>query len=125
MALRDGSVGWQILVNDMILRGAQLGPQEAATAIQYLSRNFGPAAGPMQVGKGETQPLPSGPGQDLIQTHCTLCHDLSRVTASKRSKQEWNYTVTGMMSKVSGMATPKEIEIMSSYLAAQFGKNAE
>lgn len=125
MALRDGSVGWKILVDDMILRGAQLAPQEAATAIQYLSRNFGPAAGPMQVGKGETQPLPSGPGQDLIQTHCTLCHDLSRVTGSKRSKQEWNYTVTGMMSKVSGMATPKEIETMSSYLAAQFGKNAQ
>lgn len=124
-ALRDGSVGWKILVDDMILRGAQLGPQEAATAIQYLARNFGPAAGPMQVGKGETQPLPSGPGQDLIQTHCTLCHDLSRVTGSKRSKQEWNYTVTGMMSKVSGMATPKEIETMSSYLAAQFGKNAQ
>jgi hypothetical protein len=30
-----------------------------------------------------------------------------------------------MMSKVSGMATPKEIETMSSYLAAQFGKNAQ
>jgi mono/diheme cytochrome c family protein len=125
MALRDGPVGWKILVDDMILRGAQLGPQEAATAIRYLSENFGPAAGPMQVGKGETQSLPSGSGRELIQTHCALCHDLSRVTGSKRSKQEWSYTVTGMMSKVSGMATPKEIEIMSSYLAAQFGKNAE
>jgi hypothetical protein len=125
MALRDGPVGWKILVDDMILRGAQLGPQEAVTAIQYLSKNFGPAAGLMQVGKGETQSLPGGPGRELIQTHCALCHDLSRVTGSKRSKQEWSYTVTGMMSKVSGMATPKEIEIMSSYLAAQFGKNAE
>ena len=125
MALRDGPVGWKILVDDMVLRGAQLGPQETATVIQYLSRNFGPAAGPMQVGKSETQALPSGPGQDLIQTHCTVCHDLSRVTGSKRSKHEWSYTVTGMMSKVSGMATPKEIETMSSYLAAEFGKNAE
>ena len=75
----------------------------------------------MPVGKSETRALPSGPGQDLIQTHCTVCHDLSRVTGSKRSKPEWSYTVT----KVSGMATPKEIETMSSYLAAQFGKNAE
>ena len=116
MALRDGPVGWKILVDDMVLRGAQLGPQETATVIQYLSGNFGPAAGPMPVGKSETRALPSGPGQDLIQTHCTVCHDLSRVTGSKRSKPEWSYTVT----KVSGMATPKEIETMSSYLAAQF-----
>lgn len=125
MTLRDGPVGWKILVDDMILRGAQLGPQEAATVIQYLSKNFGPAAGPMQVGKGETQPLPSGPGQELVQTHCTVCHDLSRITGSKRSKEEWGVTVNGMMSKVSGMATSKEMDTMTSYLAAQFGKNAE
>lgn len=125
MALRDGPVGWKILVDDMILRGAQLRPQEAATVIQYLSTNFGPAAGPMQVGKGEAQALPSGTGQELIQTHCTVCHDLSRVTGSKRGKEEWSVTVKGMMSKVSGMATPKEMDTMTSYLAAQFGKNAE
>jgi len=125
MALRDGPVGWKILVNDMILRGAQLNPQEAATVIQYLSKNFGPAAGPMQVGKGEAQALPSGPGQELVQTHCTVCHDLSRVTGSKRSKEEWNVAVNGMMAKVSGMATAKEIDAMSAYLAAQFGKSAQ
>lgn len=125
MALRDGPVGWKILVDDMILRGAQLRPEEAATAIQYLSKNFGPAAGPMQVGKGEGQPLPSGPGQELVQTHCTVCHDLSRVTGSKRSKEEWSVAVNGMMAKVSGMATPNEIETMTAYLAAQFGKSAK
>ena len=125
MALRDGPVGWKILVDDMILRGAQLDAQEAATVIQYLSKNFGPTAGPMQVGKGEAQALPSGPGQELVQTHCTVCHDLSRVTGSKRSKAEWSDTVNGMMAKVSGMATPKDIDSMTAYLAAQFGKNAE
>ncbi len=125
MALRDGPVGWKILVDDMILRGAQLRPEEAATAIQYLSKNFGPAAGPMQVGKGEGQPLPSGPGQELVQTHCTICHDLSRVTGSKRSKEEWSIAVNGMMAKVSGMATPNEIDTMTAYLAGQFGKTAQ
>jgi len=125
MALRDGPVGWKILVDDMILRGAQLDPQEATTAIQYLSKNFGPAAGPMQVGKGEGQPLPSGPGQELVQTHCTVCHDLSRVTGSKRSNEEWSVTVNGMMAKVSGMATPNEIDTMTAYLAGQFGKTAQ
>src|SRR5260370_15642837 len=31
LALRDGSVGWKHFVDDMILRGAQLTPQEADT----------------------------------------------------------------------------------------------
>jgi hypothetical protein len=85
MALRDGPVGWKILVDDMVLRGAQLGPQETATVIQYLSGNFGPAAGPMPVGKSETQALPSGPGQDLIQTHYTVCHDFLELRDPKEA----------------------------------------
>jgi mono/diheme cytochrome c family protein len=125
MTLRDGPTGWKIFVDNMILRGAQLRPQEADTVIQYLSQHFGPGAGPMQVGKAESQPLPNGPGQNLVQSHCTLCHDLSRVTGSKRSKTEWDSTVQGMMGKVNGMATPQDMETMASYLATQFGKSTE
>ena len=61
----------------------------------------------------------------MVQTHCTECHDLSRVTGSKRSKEEWSVAVNGMMAKVSGMASPNEIDTMTAYLAAQFGKNAK
>jgi cytochrome c5 len=125
MTLRYGPAGWKIFVDDMVLRGAQLGPQEADTVIQYLSQNFGPSAGPMQAGKNEAQPLPlpSGPGQDLIQSHCTLCHDLSRVTQTKRSTEGWSSTVKGMMANINGLATSEEIQTMTSYLAAHFGKD--
>lgn len=122
MTLREGPASWKVFVDDMILRGAQLEPREADAVIQYLSKNFGPGVGPMQTGKGDSQPLPGGPGQNLVQSHCTLCHDLSRVTTTKRSKEEWDFTVKAMMAKIDGMATPKDMETMSSYLAAQFGK---
>jgi cytochrome c5 len=123
MTLREGPASWKVFVDDMILRGAQLEPREADAVIQYLSKNFGPSAGPMQSGKGDSQPLPDGPGQNLVQSHCTLCHDLSRVTATKRNKEEWDFTVKAMMAKVGGMATPKDMDTMSSYLADQFGKS--
>ena len=63
MALRDGPVGWKILVDDMVLRGAQLGPQETATVIQYLSGNFGRRLVPCRLARAKHGPCPAGPGK--------------------------------------------------------------
>ena len=37
----DGTVGWRNMVHEMILRGAQLSPDEAETLVAYLAKNFG------------------------------------------------------------------------------------
>jgi cytochrome c5 len=122
VALRDGPVGWKHFVDDMILRGAQLTPQEADVAAQYLAKNFGPGTSPMQSGL-KTEALPAGDGQKLVESHCALCHDLGRITTVTRSKDEWNNTVSNMMARAgTNVAAQQEILAMSSYLAANFGK---
>jgi mono/diheme cytochrome c family protein len=124
VALRDGPVGWKRFVNDMILRGAQLTPEEADTVSQYLAKNFGPGVSPMQSGLN-SQPLPAGNGQALVQSHCALCHDLGRITTVGRSKEEWNNTVSNMIARAgNNVASQEEILTMASYLAANFGKKS-
>jgi cytochrome c5 len=124
MALRDGPVGWKHFVDDMILRGAQLTPEEEDTVAQYLSRNFGPGTSPMQSGL-KSEPLPSGDGEKLVESHCALCHDLGRVTTIARSKAEWNNTVSNMMARAgTNVASQDEILTMASYLTAHFGKKS-
>ena len=122
VALRDGPVGWKHFVDDMILRGAQLTPQEADTVAQYLAKSFGPGTSPMQSGL-KTEPLPAGDGEKLVESHCALCHDLGRITTVTRSKEEWNNTVGNMMARAgTNVATQDEVLTMASYLAAHFGK---
>jgi mono/diheme cytochrome c family protein len=122
--LRDGPAGWKKTVDEMTLRGAQIQPQEMDKVIQYLSQNFGPGAGPMQSGLSGAV-LPAGPGQQLVQSHCTICHDAGRITGVQRSKEEWDGTVKNMMARVPNMAAPQDIQAMVSYLTAQFGKKAD
>ena len=121
--MRDGAVGWKTMVQDMVLRGAQLLPPEADTVIQYLSKNFGPNSAPPKAGAQPEKPasLPAGPGKELVESRCTLCHGLEKVTGEKRSKEEWENTVKNMVER--GMsATPEEIKTMTSYFTSQFGK---
>ena len=124
VALRDGPVGWKHFVDDMVLRGAQLSPQEADTVAQYLAKNFGPGTSPMQSGL-KTEGLPAGDGQKLVESHCSLCHDLGRITTVGRSRDEWNMTVSNMMARAgTNVATQAEISTMAFYLASNFGKKS-
>src|SRR5271156_6544536 len=40
--IRDGSAGWRLFVNNMVLRGAQLTGPEIDTVVDYLALNLGP-----------------------------------------------------------------------------------
>jgi cytochrome c5 len=126
VTLRDSRAGWKRHVDEMVLRGTQLLPEEADTVVQYLAKNFGPGAGPMQSSPGASEiSLPKGPGQDLVDSRCTLCHDLGRITTVRRTKEEWDHTVRDMLGRLPKMPTPEELQTMTSYLNAQFGKKAE
>ncbi len=118
--LRDGPAGWKASVQEMILRGAQLRPKEADTVIQYLVKNFGPVSSAIS-GAPKASSLPAGDGKELVEARCSACHGLEKITAEKRSKDEWANTVKNMVDR--GLAaTPEEIQTMTSYLSAQFGK---
>ena len=132
--LRDGREGWKEMVHEMVLRGAQLGPEEADTVIRYLARNFGPGLSPMQTGtlppetalgsgaeSGDTVSLPPGEGKDMVEARCQLCHDLGRVVTARRSRAEWEQITKNMVGR-GPTATPEQIQTMVSYLSAQFGK---
>jgi len=117
MAGRDGPVGWKRHVYNMVLRGAQLTPREADTVIAYLTTNFGPAAP-----AANATALPSGAGKDLVESRCVMCHSLERVTVVKRQKRDWERVVANMYERW-GMSAPDEVNAISAYLVAQFGRD--
>ncbi|OFW01831.1 MAG: hypothetical protein A3G20_02485 [Acidobacteria bacterium RIFCSPLOWO2_12_FULL_59_11] len=133
--VRNGPAGWKSIVQDMIMRGAQLLPEEADTAIQYLAKNFAPGSAPVksatsspaQTGGAEGEKavsLPAGAGKELVESQCTLCHDLEKITTRRSSKEEWESIVMNMAAQ--GLTvTPVEIQTIVSYFTAQFGKKAE
>ncbi|HEY7298091.1 MAG TPA: hypothetical protein VH684_09165 [Xanthobacteraceae bacterium] len=112
---RNGPAGWRHYVYSMVLRGAQLRPSEAETVITYLSANFGPGL----QDDGHVA-LPNGAGRELIKTRCTSCHDLERVAAVKRKKQDWPAIVANMVDR-GAAATGDEAHVIATYLAANFG----
>jgi cytochrome c5 len=124
--LRDGQNGWQETVNRMVLYGAQLTPAESVTVVHYLAVQLGPGTDPMRTGAlpgtgAKEISLPAGPGKDLVQARCVLCHDLGRVVGSTRSKADWEAITNNMVDR--GLqATPADIQTMIAYLSAQFGK---
>ncbi|MGH9786807.1 MAG: hypothetical protein ACRD88_21775, partial [Terriglobia bacterium] len=59
---RDGVGGWRDTVQEMVIRGAQLLPEEAETVVRYLAANFGPGLNPMQTGTLPPGSAASSPG---------------------------------------------------------------
>jgi cytochrome c5 len=117
LAMRDGPIGWKRHVYHMVMRGAQLTPREAETVLAYLNQNFGPG---QRMPPQKPITLPAGPGKELVETRCTLCHDLERVTAAPRQKHDWDGIVANMFERY-GVSAPDEARAISDYLAAQFG----
>ena len=115
--VRDGAAGWRMYVNNMVLRGAQLTPDEINRVVDYLSLNLGPGA---NLPPGKPVTLPDGAGKALVETRCELCHDLERVAVIKRGKTQWPAIVANMVAR-GATATPDEAKTISDYLAANFG----
>ncbi len=117
LALRDGPVGWKRHVDTMVMKGAQLTPRDAETLLGYLDANFGPG---QRLPPGKPVTLPDGPGKELVQTRCTMCPDLDRVTATKRDKREWDGVVANMFDRF-GLSAPDEAKAIAAYLEKNFG----
>jgi cytochrome c5 len=115
--IRDGSAGWRVYVNNMVLRGAQLTPGEIDTVVDYLALNLGPGANPPPA---KPVTLPDGDGKQLVETRCGLCHDLERVATIKRQKRDWPVIVNSMLTW-GAPATPEEAKTITDYLASNFG----
>jgi mono/diheme cytochrome c family protein len=117
--LRVGADAWRFQIYDMILRGAQLTLPEVDKAVEYLATNFGPGINvpppTMQV------TLPDGPGKNIVETQCAVCHGLDRVSAAKRSKREWE----GIMARMVYLGAPvsaDDVKAATSYLESNYGR---
>ena len=94
--LRMGEQGWRQAVENMVLRGAQVGPDEIDTVSSYLADKFGPGVpspnqNPVQVH------LKDGPGADIVEGACGLCHGLDRAIEVQRPAEQWPIIVHRMV----------------------------
>ncbi len=66
-------------------------------------------------------PLVSGPGVGLVTAKCGTCHDVTHITRSKLTRDEWTDNFENMVKR--GMPRPSEDEtrIILDYLTAYYG----
>ncbi len=75
---------------------------------------------------GSTATQPSGStsstadGQTLMNTRCNKCHSLERVTSAKKTADQWNQTVSRMITN-GAQITPEEQKVLVDYLAKTYG----
>lgn len=143
---RDGESGWRKNVERMVVqKGAQIFPEDLEALIRYLATRLGPGTDRMQT-TGVLPPgalaagaqtakdlrLPAGPGKELVEARCTLCHDLGRVVSTPRRKGEWESMTRNMigrgpaLSRVEGPQTsPAQVQTIIDYLATHFLEKAK
>jgi mono/diheme cytochrome c family protein len=134
---RDGVGGWRATVEEMVIRGAQLLPEEAESVVRYLAANFGPGPNPMPTGTlppgtaasspgapASSVSLPAGPGKEAVETRCSICHDLGRVVGSRRTREEWERITRNMIER-GPQAPPDQVQAIISYLSTQFGRESQ
>ncbi len=60
-------------------------------------------------------------GQTLLQTRCTQCHSLSRVTSIRKTEAQWRVTVTRMVQRGARLNSAEENTLVA-YLAQNYGQ---
>jgi cytochrome c5 len=116
--LRMGDKAWRAQIYDMVLRGAQIGPDDIDAAVKYMVASYGPGV-PFPGQQPAQVSLADGSAKSLVEGGCALCHGLDRVVATKRSKGEWQNIVNRMMyfgSPLSG----DQVSSVVDYLAANY-----
>jgi mono/diheme cytochrome c family protein len=117
--LRMGEEGWRRLVYNMILRGAQIGPDDIDDVVKYLVTNFGPGV-PIPGLATPQVTLPGGPGADLVAGACGICHGLDRVVAVARPGRQWQAIVHRMVA-IGTPIDPDQARQIISYLETNYG----
>jgi len=58
-------------------------------------------------------------GASLMQSRCSVCHSTDRITSAHKTADEWNTTVTRMISHGAQLNTTEE-QTLVDYLAATY-----
>ena len=65
------------------------------------------------------QPLPAGPGADVLKSRCVVCHEADIITSQKLSLAGWTNSINKMV-RWGSQITPAEREVLQPYLAQHF-----
>ncbi|HKZ78085.1 MAG TPA: hypothetical protein VJ124_07145 [Pyrinomonadaceae bacterium] len=131
---RKSAKSWELLVRDMISRGAQIQVPEIDPITAYLAKNFGPNAAPLVMnvqtgphpGAATQNPmmtaerLPEGAGKAILLNSCTSCHELSKTTDVRKSETGWRGNVKDMI-RLGADLNSKEESVLVAYLSKHFG----
>jgi cytochrome c5 len=118
--LREGSQAWRFRVYDMILRGAQIEPADIDKVVSYLMTSFGPGV-PFPTQPPIAVTLPDGPGKELVEGGCAICHDLDRVVATTRPARQWDAMVKQMVF-LGAPLSADQAKTVTAYLSTRFGR---
>jgi hypothetical protein len=64
--------------------------------------------------------LPEGEGSDIVEDVCTMCHDLTNITDSNRSPEQWRFVVNQMVMQGAPLQD-YEVDTVVEYLSNSFG----
>jgi mono/diheme cytochrome c family protein len=85
---------------------------------------FGAAAlllnGPV-LAQAPEDPLPAGPGKDVVVRVCTACHGADQFAFARYTPEGWDNEISKMQSAGADMSSEDQVAI-SAYLARNFGK---
>jgi hypothetical protein len=102
----------------MVSNGAQVDGKDMPVLIDYLVKNFGPAAPAGQTAQSGSS---DGDAKKILENNCTTCHDLDLVSSQKLSKDEWQSIVSSMIAK-GATVSDKEAPVLVEYLAKTYKK---
>jgi hypothetical protein len=77
-------------------------------------------AGPV-LAQAADDPLPPGPGKDVVVRVCTACHDATEFAYARYTPEEWDNEIAKMEGAGAEM-TAEEQAAISAYLARNFAK---
>jgi len=93
----------------------------AATLALYAGALALAPAGLAQEGRAPGgNPLPAGPGRDIVAVACSQCHGLNAFTWLRQGDQAWRHQVYDMILRGSQIG-PGEIDAVVTYLTTNFG----
>lgn len=117
--LRMNERAWRRQIGNMVLRGAQIEPDELETATAYLAAHFGPGV-PLPGRPGAPVSLADGEGAALVAGACAVCHGLERVVAANRPGRQWAPVVERMM-EIGAPLDAQDAGKVVRYLEANYG----
>lgn len=83
------------------------------------------AVAPLGVSAGEDViELKPGPGRDLVQTRCVMCHSLDYIPMNSPflDRKGWEASVNKMIKVMGAPVPPEETQAIIEYLSTNYGR---